>query len=76
MKLRIWLFTATACFFSLTDSAYARGASYRIPKSRSYGSAYGRTHNVRPYFRKDGTFVQGHRAANPRSGVHCHDNVC
>ncbi len=40
----------------------------------SYG--YGGTHDVRPYTRRDGTYVGGHRAGNPGSGVHCRNNSC
>ena len=76
MKLKILLLSALVCFFQIINPVYARGYSYRLPKSPSYGSTYGRTHNVRSYFKKDGTFVQGHRAGNPKSGVHCHNNVC
>lgn len=39
-------------------------------------TAYGGTHNVKPYSTKNGTFVPEHRAGNPNSGVHCHNNVC
>jgi len=38
--------------------------------------AYGGTHWVSSYSRSDGTYVQGHEAGNPGSGIHCHDNVC
>lgn len=38
--------------------------------------ARGGTHYVRSYVKRDGTIVQAHRAGNPGSGVHCHNNVC
>ena len=66
------------CCFSLLpiSTGYAkRGYSYSY-KTPKYGSSYGRTHTVRPYIKRNGTFVQRHRAANPRSGVHCRNNVC
>ena len=49
---------------------------FLVSQSHAYSSGYGRTHSVRPYFKKDGTFVQGHRSGNPGSGVHCHNDIC
>ncbi len=66
------------CCFSLLpiSSSYAkRGYSYSY-KTPRYSSSYGNTHTVRPYLKKDGTFVQGHRAGNPGSGMHCKNNIC
>ncbi|HAT3891129.1 hypothetical protein SFB54_15595 [Legionella pneumophila subsp. fraseri] len=76
MKFKIFLACALICSILFTPSLYARGSHYRSPKMPKYGSTYGKTHNVRPFFKKDGTFIQSHRAANPRSGVHCHNNAC
>ena len=50
--------------------AIPRAPTYRTPGYTP------NTHYVRSYFRKNGTFVHGHRAGNPRSGVHCHNNIC
>lgn len=55
---------------------YSGGGSKSYGYSPKYSSRTGSTHNVRPYIKKDGTYVQGHRAGNPRSGVHCKNNVC
>jgi len=38
--------------------------------------AKGGVHYVRPYVKKNGTYVQGHLSGNPGSGIHCHNNVC
>lgn len=74
MKLEV-LLSALLCLTQLTPS-YAKRYSYHLPRTPKYGSSYGRTHTVRPYFKKNGTYVQQHRAGNPRSGVHCHNNIC
>ena len=34
------------------------------------------THYVDGYTRSNGTYVEGHEAGNPGSGVHCHHNIC
>ena len=34
------------------------------------------THHVEPYFKRNGSFVNGHRSGNPGSRIHCRDNVC
>lgn len=41
-------------------------------------SGYGMrsTNYVRPYVKRNGTYVKGHLSGNPYSGVHCHKNVC
>jgi len=39
--------------------------------SMSAFAVYG-THHVRAYTKSDGTYVRGHEAGNPGSGVHCH----
>lgn len=39
-------------------------------------NSYDGTHEVSSYTRNDGTYVEEHRAGNPGSGIHCHDNVC
>lgn len=69
---------------STSTLVFARGFSHtssgiHYPRSHaSYGTLHtgGGTHNVRFHIKKDGTFVNQHRAANPRSGVHCKNNVC
>lgn len=61
---------------SLTTVLYARGSNFHLPKNHKYSSPYRQTHNVRPYFKRNGTYIQRHRAGNPRSGIHCHNNVC
>jgi len=60
----------------ISISVFAQSNILDLTQPMTYLSAYGGTHNVRPYFKKDGTFVQGHRAGNPGSGIHCHDNIC
>ncbi len=74
MKCKATVLSIITCFSLnfLAFSVHAKG----YPRMPSYGSTYGKTHNVRPYIRKDGTFVRGHRAGNPGSGVHCKDSVC
>jgi hypothetical protein len=64
------------CAISVSFPVFAQSKVLAITQPMTYLSSYGGTHNVKPYFRRDGTFVQGHRAGNPRSGIHCHDNVC
>jgi hypothetical protein len=54
----------------LSSSALARNGHYGYHSYRSGG-----THYVRPHYRK-GLYIRGHRAGNPRSGIHCHDTVC
>ena len=46
--------------------------------SNAFASDYysGGTHYVEGYSRSDGTYVEGHEAGNPGSGIHCHDSVC
>ena len=76
VKVNILLLSVLFFFFQFAQPSYA-GRNYFIsPNSPSYGSTYSKTHQVRPYFRKNGTFVPGHLAANARSGVHCHKNIC
>ncbi|CAM2997255.1 hypothetical protein LEWO105114_11450 [Legionella worsleiensis] len=75
MKLKVLLLGALFCLIHLTPS-HAKRYNYHLPRTPKYGSSYGRTHSVRPYFKKNGTFVQRHRSSNPRSGIHCHNNVC
>lgn len=38
--------------------------------------AYGGVHYVNSYTKSNGTYVQGHLAGNPGSGIHCHNNIC
>lgn len=64
------------CIAEFAVPSFAQTINLDVTKPMIYLSAYRGTHSVRPYIRKDGTFVQGHRAGNPRSGIHCHDNVC
>lgn len=66
------------CCFSLIpiSLSYAKHSYSYSNKSPKYGSSYEKTHRVRPYIKRDGTFVQGHRAGNPGSGVHCRNNTC
>lgn len=76
MKAKVLLLSLCCLSMSLVSESYARQSyshSYRSPK---FGSSYGKTHSVRPYLRKDGTYIQRHRSGNPRSGVHCHNNIC
>lgn len=76
MKLKILLLALCCLSVLLTSESYAnRGYPYSY-KTPRYGSVYGRTHTVKPYTKRDGTFVQGHRAGNPGSGIHCHNNIC
>ncbi|ABQ56110.1 hypothetical protein SCZ71_00025 [Legionella pneumophila serogroup 1] len=72
-----FLLLGFCCFSLLSISvSYAkRGYSYSY-KTPRYSSSYGRTHTVKPYIKRDGTFVKRHRAGNPKAGVHCHNNVC
>ncbi len=53
----------------------AKGNHFRSYKSPKYTSSFGRTHHVRSYLRR-GHLISGHRSANPRSGVHCRNNIC
>lgn len=76
MKLKSLLVGALICSFSFAGPLYAGGSHYRLPKLPKYSASYGRIHQVRPYFKKNGTFIQGHRSGNPRSDIHCHNNVC
>ncbi len=75
MKLKVLLFS-TVIFLPIMNSSYAKKYTYHLPKPPKYDSSLGKTHNVRPYFKKDGTFVPSHRAGNPRSGIHCRNNIC
>ncbi len=75
MKLKVLLLSALFFLIQISCISHARGYNYRY-KVPIYRSSYGRTHTVRPYFKKNGTFVQRHRSANPYSGIHCHNNVC
>lgn len=77
--MKIKAVVSISMFFFLINynsSLYAKQYNYQLPKTPKYGSTYDKTHNVRSYFKKDGTFIQKHRAGNPNSGVHCHKNVC
>lgn len=58
--------------YGLNSNSYSKGYGSGNRNNYSYGS----THNVRPYTKKDGTYVEGHRAGNPNSGVHCRNNAC
>lgn len=71
-----FLLVGLCCFslFPISESYAKRGYSHSY-KTPRYGS-YGRTHTVRPYIKRNGTFAQGHRSGNTRSGVHCHNNIC
>lgn len=53
--------------------AYARG--YHMGRMPSYRSHSG-IHWVRPYVTRKGSYHRSHLSANPRSGLHCHNNVC
>lgn len=75
--------------FLFSFAAHAEVMKYAVPQ-QSYADFYNRayreskentfatenTHHVRPYFRRDGTYVHGHLSGNPGSGIHCRDNVC
>ncbi len=77
MKFKI-LILGIACFLMQVSSySYAKRYSYSYhPKTYKYKISNGRTHSVRSYFKKNGSFILKHRAANPRSGVHCRKNIC
>lgn len=76
MKAKFLLLTICCLSTFLMSECYAK-RSYSSPySSPRYSTGFGKTHSVRPYFKKNGTFVQRHRAGNPRSGVHCQNNVC
>lgn len=48
-----------------------------IISAQSYYKNYrGNTHYVHSYVKKNGTVVTGHYSGNPKSGVHCHNNMC
>lgn len=74
MKLKVVLLSIFLFFIQINHVSHAKG--YNYSKTPKYGSTYGRTHSVRSYFKRNGTFVQRHRAGNPHSGVHCHNNAC
>ena len=61
---------------SIINPAMARGRHYDYYKSPRYSYSTGRTHNVRTHFRSGHGVIVGHRAGNPGSGVHCHNNIC
>jgi hypothetical protein len=66
------------CYFLIilifvSPTVMARG--YHIGKISSHRS-YSSTHTVRPYVTKRGSYHKAHLSGNPRSGVHCHNNVC
>lgn len=60
----------------LSISSFATASSVEGNKSLAFEVSYGSTHYVKPYIRRDGTYVQGHRSGNPGSGVHCQNDVC
>ncbi|KTD68885.1 hypothetical protein Lste_2043 [Legionella steelei] len=76
MKSKIFLLSSLIFCFGSSNLLHAKSYRYHYPRTPKYGSSYGRTHTVRPYFKKNGTYVRRHRAGNPYSGVHCHNNVC
>lgn len=83
MKLKVLLLGAVICSLPFSLPLHAKifdnqtkNPGYQMPKTPQYGSGYGNTHDVKPYFKKDGTYVEGHKSGNPRSGVHCHNNIC
>lgn len=54
-----------------------------MAKSSHYGyrsfyrhAALGRTHNVKTHYRRNHGVIFGHRAGNPRSNIHCQNNIC
>jgi hypothetical protein len=52
---------------------YARGYHMgRMPSYRSHGGI----HWVRPYVTRKGSYHTPHLSANPRSGLHCRNNIC
>lgn len=75
MKFKVLLFSTLFLLMQVSFISHAKSYNYKY-KTPKYGSNYGRTHTVRPYLKKNGTYVQRHRAGNPRSGVHCHNNIC
>lgn len=53
--------------------AHARGYHMgRMPSYRSQGGI----HSVRGYVTKRGSYHKPHLSGNPRSGIHCHNNIC
>lgn len=78
-KLAMFLFVCAILSFSYDSFAYRRGGyshGYRHSYSRSHVRSYGGVHTVRTYTRRNGTIVRQHLAGNPRSGIHCHHNIC
>lgn len=66
------------CF--VTTSIFAKGRSHGFSRTPSFSGMHhaksSGVHNVKPYFRKNGTYVSPHLSGNPRSGVHCRNNFC
>jgi len=68
------------CLASLPVLTEARGfggighmpSMYSTPRYRSYSSV----HTVRSYTTSEGKYYQQHLSGNPRSGVHCSNNLC
>jgi len=67
-------------FSSLTDGSAAENRVGSLVNYSSFNSMTPTympdTHYVEPYYRQNGTYIQGHRSGNPGSGVHCNNNVC
>ena len=65
------------CFLELMLFAFIFTFSFSAYSYRGYGYySHGSTHRVRPYTNKSGVYHSGHLSGNPRSGVHCHNNIC
>jgi hypothetical protein len=74
MKKMLLAFLCLFCFISVIFPVIAQARHYGYSKSPRY-SSYGSTHTVKTHFRK-GRVILSHRAGNPRSGVHCRNNIC
>jgi hypothetical protein len=74
MKAKHLLWVIPSLTLLLSSESFARrGYPYLYPH---YGSNYGRTHYVRPSTNRNGSYVHRHPGGNPRSNVHCHNNIC
>jgi hypothetical protein len=64
------------CFAGLSLPTFGATSHAMYQSSNVNAYAVSSTHDVRPYTKRDGTYVEGHKAGNPGSGVHCRNNVC
>jgi hypothetical protein len=84
MRILISLIICFTSIYSYPQYAMARGNNsgstgnsfYGSSHNDSFNSSFGNIHSVRTYTKQNGTTVNSHLSGNPRSGIHCHYNVC